>query len=131
MSAFELEEYEEVKTVGNVDQTQDQASQDLMEVDETAQVSPSKDTQSDAIEPEDVLTDPQPRPDHQTILGKRPRSATREAAIDLLLLKISDQYKLKKRHLQEARYAEVNLKNLIQEVQERVYGYELFSEDDQ
>ena len=131
MSAFELEEYEEVKTVGNVDQTQDQASQDLMEVDETAQVSPSKDTQSDAIEPEDVLTDPQPRPDHQTILGKRPRSANREAAIDLLLLKISDQYNLKKRHLQEARYAEVNLKNLIQEVQERVYGYELFSEDDQ
>ena len=58
-------------------------------------------------------------------MGKRPRVSTREAHVDLLLMKISDHYKLKKRHLLQARLVEVNLRLLIEEVQTQVYGYEL------
>ena len=65
------------------------------------------------------------------MLGKRPRRDTRDAKVDLLLMKISDQYKLKKQHLMQARLVEANLKALMEEIEGYVYGYELLSEDDQ
>ena len=102
-----------------------------MEVNGAAHVTPDVHTQSEQISPESVLHDYTLEPEAKALLGKRPKRSTSESAVNFLLLKISDQYKEKKRHLKMAKLAEVNLRNLIEEVQDIVYGYEFASEDDE
>ena len=65
------------------------------------------------------------------MLGDEQYVKTTDGNVDLMLMKIRDAYKLRKRHLKEARKVQVLLSKLCNEMQDYVCGYELVSESDQ
>ena len=129
------------KSVADADQTEEQLNSQTVE-----QIQPSQsDKRADdtgptttktshpflIIQPEEILRNQTTDGAGLVMLGDERYVKTTDGNVDLMLMKIRDAYKLRKRHLKEARKFQVLLSKLCNEMQDYVCGYEVISESDQ